>query len=134
MQLPRLSRSTMSRFALPRPGWRWLLPVLPALLVVVVLLSLVWLPWKAQKLESAERQEQLIADTLWVEQAVRFQLTRDEDALRQVGADLASGRLAAEEMRIRLAPLLRNNHELRRVAWIDVNGQILAATDEPTRE
>ena len=126
-----MPRFTWSSLALHRPGWRWLLPVLPALLVLAVLLSLVWLPLKAQKLESAERQEQLIADTLWVEQAVRFQLTRDEDALRQVGADLASGRLAGSEMRNRLAPLMRNNHELRRVAWLDVDGRILAASDEP---
>ena len=132
MGMPRLPRFASTRFALHRAGWRWLLPVLPALLVVAVLLSLVWLPWKAQKIEAAERQEQLIADTLWVEQAVRFQLTRDEDALRQLGAELASGRLAADELRTRLAPLVRNNHELRRVAWLDDNGQILAASDEPT--
>ena len=132
MGMPRLPRFATTRFALHRAGWRWLLPVLPALLVVAVLLSLVWLPWKAQKIEAAERQEQLIADTLWVEQAVRFQLARDEDALRQVGAELANGRLAADELRNRLAPLIRNNHELRRVAWLDNNGQILAASDEPS--
>ena len=132
MGMPRLPRFDFSRFALHRSGWRWLLPVLPLLLVLTVLLSLVWLPLKAQKLESEERQEQLIADTLWVEQALRFQLTRDEDALRQFGADLASGKLVAADFRNRLGPLLRSNHELRRVAWLDSNGQILAASDEPS--
>ncbi|MBC7415233.1 MAG: PAS domain S-box protein [Herminiimonas sp.] len=129
--MPRLRLSAIARLGLARPGWRWLLPLLTALLVIAVLLSLVWLPLKAQRLESTERQEQLIADTLWVEQAIRFQFARDEDALRQLGAELASGRLTAPDLQARLAPLLRTNHELRRVAWIGDNGQILAASDEP---
>ena len=133
MRMPRFKLFALPRFVLRRPGWRWLLPVLPALLVLVVLLSLVWLPWKAQKLESAERQEQLIADTLWVEQALRFQLARDEDALRQIGADLASGRLQASDFRVRLVPFMRSNRELRRIAWIDAEGQIVAESDEPSQ-
>jgi hypothetical protein len=56
-------------FSMPRPvpdgPWRWLVPVL---LVLLFLLVLLWLPWQARQMESNERQEQLIADTLWVEQ------------------------------------------------------------------
>ena len=52
--------------------WRWLLPVLLVLLFLAVLL---WLPWQARQMESNERQEQLIADTLWVEQTMRFELS-----------------------------------------------------------
>ncbi len=116
---------------LRHPGWRWVLPLLPVLLVLAVVLSLVWLPWKAQKLESAERQEQLIADTLWVEQSLRLQLARDEESLQQVAAELLSGRLAAVDWGARLAPLLQSRRELVRVAWLDVNNQVLASTDDP---
>ena len=53
-------------FTMPRPvpdgPWRWLVPVL---LVLLFLLVLLWLPWQARQMESNERQEQLIADTLW---------------------------------------------------------------------
>ena len=70
----------------PLPGfpsrkhaWRWLLPVF---LLLLFLFALLWLPWQAQHMESTERQEQLIADTLWVEQTVRFQLGRNEESLR----------------------------------------------------
>jgi two-component system sensor histidine kinase DctS len=115
-----------------RPGWRWALPLLPALLVLTVVASLVWLPWKAQKLESAERQEQLIADTLWVEQSVRLQLARDEESLQQVAADLGSGRLSAIEFRARLQPILESRRELVRVDWVDVNNRVLASTDDAT--
>jgi two-component system sensor histidine kinase DctS len=43
-------------------------------LVLFFLAILIWLPWQARQMESNERQEQLIADTLWVEQTIRFQL------------------------------------------------------------
>ena len=55
---------------------RWLLPIM---LVLFFLAILIWLPWQARQMESNERQEQLIADTLWVEQTIRFQLGRDEE-------------------------------------------------------
>jgi two-component system sensor histidine kinase DctS len=71
---------------------RWLLPVV---LVLFFLAILIWLPWQARQMESNERQEQLIADTLWVEQAIRFQMGRDEDSLRSLGAEIASARASA---------------------------------------
>src|SRR5205823_12004923 len=78
-------------FTIPRPvragPWRWLVPVL---LVLLFLLVLVWLPWQARQMESNERQEKLIAHTLWVEQTLRFELARSEEALAALGADLAA--------------------------------------------
>ncbi|MBC7573439.1 MAG: PAS domain S-box protein [Herminiimonas sp.] len=122
--------AALPRRSAGRPGWRWALPLLPAVLVFTVVASLVWLPWKAQNIESAERQEQLIADTLWVEQSVRLQLARDEESLQQVAADLGSGRLSAPEFRARLLPVLDSRRELVRVDWLDVNNRVLASTDE----
>ncbi len=104
-----------------RPVWRWALPLLPALLVLSVVISLV----------SQERQEQLIADTLWVEQSIRLQLARDEESLQQAAADLISGRLSAVELRTRFTPLLESRRELVRVAWLDVNNRTLSSTDDP---
>ena len=116
---------------LRHPGWRWMLPLLPVLLLLAVVLSLVWLPWKAQKVESAERQEQLIADTLWVEQSVRLQLARDKESLQQVAAELISGRLAPVDWHARLALLLASRREMMRIAWLDVNNRVLASTEDP---
>src|SRR6478609_6924880 len=67
--------------------WRWLVPVL---LVLLFLAVLIWLPWQAREMESNERQEQLIADTLWVEQALRFELNRSEEALMALGSLLSA--------------------------------------------
>jgi two-component system sensor histidine kinase DctS len=103
--------------------WRWLVPVL---LVLLFLAVLIWLPWQAREMESNERQEQLIADTLWVEQTLRFELARNEEVLTNLGADLVSKPVPASALHARLAQMFKNGHELQRVAWLGVNGEVLA--------
>ncbi|MEO8406892.1 MAG: PAS domain S-box protein [Oxalobacteraceae bacterium] len=109
-----------------KQAWRWLLPVL---LVLLVLSILIWLPWQVQKMEVSERQEQLIADTLWVEQAIRFQLSRNEENFLQVGTEIASGIIGPDQLRERTVLLLKNSSEIRRVMWLDTSGAIVASSD-----
>lgn len=109
-----------------KQAWRWLLPVLLVLLVLSILL---WLPWQVRQLEVNERQVQLIADTLWVEQAIRFQLRRNEENFLQVGAEIASGTLPPDKLRERTRLLLKNSSEIRRVMWLDISGAIVATSD-----
>jgi two-component system sensor histidine kinase DctS len=114
-------------FTPPRPiperPWRWLVPVL---LVLLFLLVLLWLPWQARQMESNERQEQLIADTLWVEQTLRFELARSEEALATLGADLVVEAPPAAALQARLAQLFKTGHEVQRVVWYDADGHALA--------
>jgi two-component system sensor histidine kinase DctS len=98
--------------------------LLPAFLVLLFLAVLLWLPWQAREMERNERQEQLIADTLWVEQAVRFELSRNEDAFATLGNELAANPPAAA-VQARLAQMLKNGHELRRVRWLGADGEPL---------
>nr|WP_314629688.1 PAS domain S-box protein [uncultured Janthinobacterium sp.] len=105
---------------------RWLLPVILLLLFLAILF---WLPWQARQMESNERQEQLIADTLWVEQTIRFQLARNEESLYNLGADIASGVVPPARVRERLQQMLRNGRELQRVVWLDAAGKVLASSD-----
>ena len=109
--------------AQPARRWRWLLPVLLVLLFLAVLL---WLPWQAREMEANERQEQLIADTLWVEQTLRFELARDEEALASLGADLLNNAPDAPAIQARLAQMFKNGHELSRILWLGPDGAILA--------
>ncbi len=118
----------------PLPGlpsreqaWRWLLPVF---LLLLFLFALLWLPWQAQRMESTERQEQMIADTLWVEQTVRFQLSRNEESLRLVASDMAAGYLDGRKWDDRMDALLRSSRELARVVWLDPQGRQVASTDD----
>ena len=114
--------SLRRRANLARP-WRWLVPVLLVLLFLAVRF---WLPWQARQMESNERQEQLIADTLWVEQTLRFELARSEEALATLGTDLIGKPPAPEVLQARMAQMFKNGPELRRVLWLGPGGEVLA--------
>ncbi|MEW6759613.1 MAG: PAS domain S-box protein [Pseudomonadota bacterium] len=105
-------------------SWRWLVPVL---LVLLFLAVLVWLPWQARQMEATERQEQLIADTLWVEQTLRFELARSEEALAGLGADLVTRPPSPAALQARFQQMFNNGHELIRVVWYDAEGKVLAS-------
>jgi two-component system, LuxR family, sensor histidine kinase DctS len=119
-------------FSLPfmiqhRIVWRWLIPML---LVLLFLCTLLWLPWQAQQMEANERQEQLIADTLWVEQTIRFQLGHDEENIRLAASEIAIGHLTEKNFGSRVAALMSNSHELYRLVWLDANGKGVASIDQ----
>ncbi|WP_199710775.1 sensor histidine kinase [Noviherbaspirillum cavernae] len=118
--------SRSSRFG-RRRVLHWLIPVLLVLLFVSTLL---WLPWQAQQMESNERQEQLIADTLWVEQTIRFQIGRNEESIRLIATEIGSGFLSGKRLQDRMQTLLRNNQELNRVVWFDAAGKAVESTDD----
>jgi two-component system sensor histidine kinase DctS len=123
------ARSLQFRFGFPgrRQALHWLLPTL---LILLFLATLLWLPWQAQRMETDERQEQLIADTLWVEQTIRFQLGSDEESIRLIAAEVAAGTLSGQRLRERVSTLIRNNRELSRIVWLDADGKIRASSDD----
>lgn len=110
-----------------RRVWQWLVPML---LVLLFLITLLWLPRQAQQMEANERQEQLIADTLWVEQTIRFQLERNEDSVRLIANEIAAGYLFGKRLQERMAVLGRNNRELMRIVWLDAKGHTLISSDD----
>ena len=107
--------------------WRWLIPIL---LLLMFLATLIWLPWQAQRMEANERQEQLIADTLWVEQAIQFQLGRNEEILRLIGNDIVYERLSPSLATDRFRQLLNSNHEILRIVWFDEHDSVISSTSE----
>ncbi len=106
---------------------RWLIPFL---LLCLFVATLIWLPRQAQQMEASERLEQLIADSLWVEQAIRFQLSRDDESMRIIGREISTGRLHQDHFRSRLNALLRNNREFYRVTWFNAEGRPVGSTDD----
>lgn len=105
--------------------WRWLAPIL---LVLMFLTILIWLPWQARRLETTERQEQLIADTLWVEQAIRFQINRNEEVLRRLGNDLLQDRLSSTQILENFDSLLKGSKEIQRIIWLDAEDRVIGAS------
>ncbi len=81
-------------------------------------------------MEANERQEQLIADTLWVEQAIHFQFDRNEEILRQMGKDILQEQLSADKATERFRQLLKSNHEIHRIDWFDANNRIISSTSD----
>ncbi len=115
----------LKRISLPF-SIRWLLPVVLVLLFVAIVF---WLPWQARQLESNERQEQLIADTLWVEQSIRFQLGRHEESLRGLANEIATGHPAPADVQQRMGRMLKNGAELKSVVQVDTKGRIVVASE-----
>jgi two-component system sensor histidine kinase DctS len=115
----------LKRISLPS-SVRWLLPVVLVLLFVAIVF---WLPWQARQLESNERQEQLIADTLWVEQSIRFQLGRHEESLRGLANEIATGHPAPADVQQRMGRMLKNGAELKRVVEVDPEGRMVVASE-----
>lgn len=110
-----------------RPFLRWLTPVM---LVLFFLCILLWLPWQVRQMESHEHQEQLIADTLWVEQAIRFQLGRLDESARLLGNDIALGMLAEDKFLKRATTMQRNNRAIYRMILLAADDEILASTGD----
>jgi len=115
----------LKRISLPS-SVRWLLPVVLVLLFVAIVF---WLPWQARQLESTERQEQLIADTLWVEQSIRFQLGRHEESLRGLANEIATGHPAPADVQQRMERMLKNGAELKSVIQVDPHGRVVVASE-----
>ena len=125
--IPNQTRSPSFGFPSRKQAWRWLAPLFLALLFLT---TLIWLPLHEKQQEAAERQEQLIADSLWVEQTIRFQLQRNEESLGLMGSEIVSGYLVGKRLLDRMEGLIRNNHEIHRIIQLDADGKLLTSTDE----
>ncbi|MEN9867797.1 MAG: hypothetical protein RL748_3387 [Pseudomonadota bacterium] len=123
IKLPTLSPFT----TLPARKWRG---VIPALLVLLFLATLALLPWQARRLEDMERQEQLIADTLWLEQTILFQVQRNDEVLRTLAKDLQNQRLSPAAVQIRFNHLRENEKEIVQLDWLDQHGLQRASSPE----
>lgn len=98
---------------------------LPIVLAIVLLPVLIFLPWQNQKNEFQDRQEQLIADTLWVEQGIRSQLARDEDYIRYI-ANAISGDLGdLVQIKKDFLALQQNHPEFENLIWLDSEDHLL---------
>lgn len=125
--MPKQPRFSNFSFPSRKQAWRWLLPLFLGLLFIT---TLIWLPIHEKEQETAERQEQLVADSLWVEQTIRFQLQRNEESLSLMAAEIAAGYLEGSRLQDRMENLIRNNHEIHRIIYLDANGKLLTSTDE----
>ncbi len=118
-----------------RLHWRLLLPKLAVLLLLVALGSLLWL---VHRNTIEEQRQQLIADILWIEQNFRFDISNNEEQLKQLANILATQASPNGKASFRLHShhLLNNSPTLEQILWLDPRGKVLdsyPAANDPQR-
>ncbi|MGO3741883.1 sensor histidine kinase [Kerstersia sp.] len=99
---------------------------LVAILMIGVLIGLFL--WMTEKERRQELHINLLRDTLWVEQALRFQLGTHQDNLLRLAADLAvQAPVIDKDSLSRMRHLVANHAELLQITWLDSDGEVRAA-------
>jgi two-component system sensor histidine kinase DctS len=93
------------------------------------------LPWQAQKVEFEDHQHQLIADTLWLEQGIRFHLMRNEENLISLGDAIITKSTPVAKLKEQFFALAQSHPEFHQLLWLDATNRVLASMhpvrDEP---
>lgn len=99
-------------------GWLWLLPRFAFVLFIATVAALLWL---SDRSDTEEQRATLISDMLWLEQDLRFHLTRNEELLGQIGPYQATSAASFEP---HARALIDNQTGLRQVRWLDTAGTV----------
>lgn len=102
--------------------WPWVVPALALLLLVAAVASLMVL---SSSRETYERQQQQIADALWLKQTIQYQLDRSVERVAAVAADLGKAPLTPAAIEIKLDALLAISNELAAAGVIAADGRIV---------
>lgn len=107
-----------------RMGWLLALPKVGIVLLLIALLTFLWL---LNRNEAEQERAALIKDVLWLEQNLRFNLSRNEEQLQQLAADLSNRPDPEKIFRLRAAHQLKNNSEISQIIWFDKNRKVVDA-------
>lgn len=97
-------------------------PVVAMVLVLVLLAAFLWL---LQRNEAEQASVELIKDALWVEQNLRFQLTSDEEKLRQAAEtlDKIDPQAPSAAVSATIRHFLTVNPAALRLVWLNDDGR-----------
>ncbi|MBI3149518.1 MAG: PAS domain S-box protein [Betaproteobacteria bacterium] len=118
----------IDRSALGGQGWYWILPRVAIALFVLALIALLW---QMHRQDLEEQRATLISDILWVEQDLRFQLSRSAEQLAHLGQEFLGGDLPARRFELAVKALVANTPGLVEVLVVDASGQARAAAPAP---
>lgn len=107
-----------------RVGWLLALPKFGIVLLLIALLTFLWL---LNRNEAEQERAALIKDVLWLEQNLRFNLSRNEEQLQQLAADLSNRPDPEKIFRLRAAHQLKNNSEISQIMWFDKDRKVVDA-------
>ncbi len=103
--------------------WRWLW-VLPRLAFILFVGGVGLLLWMSDRADDEERRATLISDVLWLEQNLRFHLTRNEELLGRIDAAHTTDPKAFESF---ARTVFGFESGLRQLIWLDQDGNMRLA-------
>lgn len=103
--------------------WRWLW-ILPRLAFILFVGGVALLLWMSERADKEERHTTLISDILWLEQNLRFHLTRNEELLGRIDLAHTTKAKAFESF---ARTLFGFESGLRQLIWLDPEGRMLQA-------
>ncbi len=103
--------------------WRWLW-VLPRLAFVLFVGGVALLLWMSDQADKEEKRATLTSDMLWLEQNLRFHLTRNEELLGSIDLAHTASAKAFESF---ARTLFGFESGLRQLIWLDAEGQMQQA-------
>ena len=103
--------------------WRWLW-VLPRLAFVLFVGGVGLLLWMSDQADKEEKRATLTSDMLWLEQNLRFHLTRNEELLGRIDLAHTTNAKAFESF---ARTLFGFESGLRQLIWLDAEGQLRLA-------
>ncbi|MER2606033.1 MAG: PAS domain S-box protein [Siculibacillus sp.] len=118
-------------FVSPAPGRRdrtaLLIEATPLVVMVVIVVLMGVLVWLADRRERQEASDNLIRDTLWVEQALRFQIDAARDGVERLAFDLSSAPMSEDRAAARMRTLVTSHPEIVEFEWRDESGAVRVA-------
>lgn len=118
-----MGTSTPSHFAERITRWRWLW-ILPRLTFILFVGGVALLLWMSDRADREERRATLISDILWLEQNLRFHLTRNEELLGRIDHAHTANAAAFESF---ARTLFGFESGLRQLIWLGTDGAVQQA-------
>lgn len=103
--------------------WRWLW-VLPRLAFVLFVIGVALLLWMSDQADKDEKRATLTSDILWLEQSLRFHLTRNEELLGRIDLAHTASAKAFESF---ARTMFGFESGLRQLIWLDTEGHLRLA-------
>ncbi|HEY5762033.1 MAG TPA: ATP-binding protein [Rhodocyclaceae bacterium] len=105
---------------------------MPNIAIALLVVAVIGLLWVLQEQNREDRRATLIADILWLEQNLRFELVGVRDRLSQLANALPAEANPREFFDQHIRQLRQGNAEIVQVIWLDETGRVYRANPAPT--
>jgi two-component system, LuxR family, sensor histidine kinase DctS len=105
---------------------------MPKLGIALLMVSIAALLWVLQRTEHGEQRQTLIADVLWLEQNIRFQLTNASEKIEQMAGSIPVSANPKGDFVNAASALLKQHPEVEQVVWLNAQAKLILALPKRT--